>query len=44
MTSSELFPGSPAPDFSLPSHTGAQVTLSTFRGQKVVLFFVREFI
>ena len=32
--------GQPAPDFSLPSHTGDQVTLSQYKGQKhVVLSF-----
>lgn len=32
-------PGQPAPDFTLPSDTGAPVSLSARRGQKVVLFF-----
>jgi peroxiredoxin Q/BCP len=31
--------GSPAPDFTLESDTGAQVTLSQFRGRPVVLYF-----
>ncbi len=31
--------GSPAPDFTLPDHTGAPLTLSTLRGSPVVLFF-----
>lgn len=32
--------GQPAPDFTLPSHTGEQVTLSSFKGKKhVVLSF-----
>src|SRR5688572_928493 len=33
--------GQAAPDFTLISNTGAQVTLSGLRGKKVVLFFVR---
>lgn len=31
--------GSPAPDFTLPSDTGADVTLSALKGKKVVLYF-----
>lgn len=31
--------GSPAPDFTLPSDTEGDVTLSDFRGKKVVLYF-----
>ena len=31
--------GDPAPDFSLPSDTAGQVTLSALRGRKVVLYF-----
>ena len=31
--------GQPAPDFSLPSHTGAKVKLSDYRGKNVVLAF-----
>ncbi len=31
--------GQPAPDFSLPSHTGAKVKLSDCRGKNVVLAF-----
>ena len=31
--------GSPAPDFTLPSDSGAAVTLSSFRGAPVVLYF-----
>jgi len=31
--------GEPAPDFTLPSDTGEQVTLSGFRGKPVVLYF-----
>ena len=31
--------GSPAPDFTLTSDSGAAVTLSSFRGAPVVLYF-----
>ena len=31
--------GEPAPDFTLTSHTGEEVTLSEFRGKPVVLYF-----
>ena len=31
--------GSPAPDFSLPSHTGEAVNLKDFKGKTLVLFF-----
>lgn len=34
-----LTPGSPAPEFSLPSADGSTVTLKSFRGKVVVLFF-----
>jgi peroxiredoxin Q/BCP len=34
-----LEPGTPAPDFTLAAHTGGQVTLSSYRGKKVVLAF-----
>lgn len=35
----ELSPGTPAPDFSLPSDGGGHVELSKLRGSPVVLFF-----
>lgn len=36
--------GSRAPDFTLPTHDGRSVTLSSFRGKSnVILFFVREY-
>jgi peroxiredoxin len=34
-----LQPGSKAPDFTLVAHTGAQVSLSSYRGKKVILAF-----
>lgn len=34
-----LYAGDPAPDFSLPDETGKLVSLSAFRGKKVVLYF-----
>jgi thioredoxin-dependent peroxiredoxin len=34
-----LQPGDPAPDFTLPSDTGEQVSLSALRGRKVIVYF-----
>src|SRR3954451_3902220 len=34
-----LFPGDPAPDFSLPDAEEQPVTLMQFRGQRVVVYF-----
>lgn len=34
-----LTEGSPAPDFTLPNKDNTNVTLSSFRGKKVVLYF-----
>ncbi len=31
--------GNPAPDFSVQDHTGKAVSLSDFRGRKVLLWF-----
>lgn len=31
--------GTPAPDFTLPSHLGSSTTLSSFRGRNVVIAF-----
>jgi thioredoxin-dependent peroxiredoxin len=33
-----LAPGDPAPDFTLPDPDGAEVTLSTLRGRKVIVY------
>src|SRR5438445_6205373 len=35
----ELKVGDPAPEFTLPDETGKPVSLSDFRGKRVVLFF-----
>jgi thioredoxin-dependent peroxiredoxin len=43
MPQTELKVGDAAPEFKLPSNTGAEISLSDFRGRKVVLFFVREY-
>jgi peroxiredoxin len=32
-------PGTPAPDFTLPNHKGAEVSLADFRGRWLVLCF-----
>jgi peroxiredoxin Q/BCP len=34
-----LNPGDPAPDFTLPDQAGTPVTLSSFRGRRVILYF-----
>ena len=34
-----LQPGDPAPDFTLPTDAGEKVTLSTLRGQRVIVYF-----
>jgi peroxiredoxin Q/BCP len=34
-----LSPGDEAPDFTLPSDTGEEVTLSALRGRKVIVYF-----
>ncbi len=44
MPTPEIDVGSPAPDFKLPANTGGEIALSDYRGKKVVLFFVREYI
>ena len=37
--SERLSPGDPAPDFTLPTDTGEEVTLSSLRGRKVIVYF-----
>ncbi len=37
--SQRLSPGDPAPDFTLPSDTEEQVSLSDLRGSKVIVYF-----
>jgi peroxiredoxin Q/BCP len=37
--SQRLSPGDPAPDFTLPSDTEEQVSLSDLRGRKVIVYF-----
>ena len=39
MSDNRLSPGDPAPDFTLESDTGEQVTLSDLRGRKVIVYF-----
>lgn len=39
MTESKLAQGDPAPDFTLPDADGRPVSLSSFRGQRVVVYF-----
>ena len=37
--SATLQPGDPAPDFTLPDADGRDVSLSDYRGRKVVVYF-----
>ena len=39
MTDKRLEPGDPAPDFTLPDADGRPVPLSSFRGQRVIVYF-----
>jgi thioredoxin-dependent peroxiredoxin len=39
VTETRLSPGDPAPDFSLPTDDGSTVSLSDFRGRKVIVYF-----
>jgi thioredoxin-dependent peroxiredoxin len=39
MTDKRLEPGDPAPDFTLPDADGNPVQLSSFRGQRVIVYF-----
>jgi peroxiredoxin len=44
MSNTDLEVGSSAPDFKLTANTCGEIALSDYRGKKIVLFFVREFI
>ena len=39
MTGRRLEPGEPAPDFTLPDVDGNKVSLSSFRGERVIIYF-----
>ena len=39
MTERRLAPGDPAPEFTLPDADGNEVSLSDFRGQRVIVYF-----
>lgn len=39
MTASRLAPGDLAPDFTLPDADGTKVSLSSLRGQRVIIYF-----
>jgi len=39
MTDSRLAPGDAAPDFTLPDADGDQMSLSSLRGQRVIIYF-----
>jgi peroxiredoxin Q/BCP len=39
VTDHRLSPGDPAPDFTLPTDTGQEVSLSGLRGRKVIVYF-----
>ncbi len=39
MSSDRLQPGDPAPEFALPDAQGRHVSLSSYRGRKVVVYF-----
>ena len=39
MTDTRLAPGDPAPDFTLLDADGKEVSLSSFRGQRVIVYF-----
>jgi thioredoxin-dependent peroxiredoxin len=39
LTDKRLAPGEEAPDFTLPDAEGHQVSLSSFRGQRVIVYF-----
>jgi thioredoxin-dependent peroxiredoxin len=39
VSSQRLEPGDPAPDFTLPDADGNEVSLSSFRGRRVIVYF-----
>ena len=39
MTEERLAPGDPAPDFTLKDADGKEISLSSFRGQRVIVYF-----
>ncbi len=39
MTDDRLAPGDPAPDFTLPDAGGRELSLSSLRGQRVIIYF-----
>ena len=39
MTTARLQPGDPAPDFTLPDADGKPVSLTDFRGRRVIVYF-----
>jgi thioredoxin-dependent peroxiredoxin len=39
VTEKRLEPGDPAPDFTLPDSGGTEVSLSSLRGQQVIIYF-----
>jgi peroxiredoxin Q/BCP len=39
MTDKRLAPGDPAPEFTLLDADGKEVSLSSFRGQRVIVYF-----
>jgi peroxiredoxin len=44
MTEAELEVGSVIPEFKLESTTGKEIAIADYRGKRVILFFVREYI
>jgi peroxiredoxin len=44
MPETELEVGSVIPEFKLESTTGNEIAISEYRGKRVILFFVREYI
>jgi peroxiredoxin len=43
MSEDELKVGSPVPDFKLPATKGSVIAVSDYPGEKIVVFFVREY-